>query len=152
MFHQLGGNQNGAASGDLDAGAGGQSAGEARTVLGPGCRVEGRLICSGPSRLAGEVEGELVADGYLLIDSEAKVAADLNVDELIVRGSFKGDVKATRRVALEQNAVVEGNIKTPSISISDGAEFRGRVDVSAEAASGPAQESAEIRKFAQPAE
>lgn len=134
--------------------AGGEDAG-VRTVLGPGCRVEGRLVCAGPTRLAGDVEGELVADQYLLIDSEAKVIADIDVEELVVRGKLKGDVKATRRVSLSENAEVEGNIITPSISISDGAQFRGKVEVSNLAAAQDAEwphDGAEIREFVQPME
>ena len=100
-----------------------------RTVLGAGCKVEGKLVCNGPTRLDGSVEGELVADGFLLIDRNAAVTADLEVPELVVRGKVKGNIKANVRVTLEESAKVEGDIETPAISINDGAEIIGKVQV-----------------------
>jgi cytoskeletal protein CcmA (bactofilin family) len=136
-----------------------------RTVLGPGCRVEGKLVCTGPTRLDGSVEGELVADEFLLIDKNSSVIADLNVRELVVRGKVKGNICVTKRVALSENADVEGDIFTPSITISDGAKFKGRVEVNFDDQSAAAETSAAhgdkmnpervgavIREFTRPAE
>lgn len=100
-----------------------------RSVLGPGCSVEGTLICSGPTRLDGNVSGTLVADDFLLIDRNSTVIADLNVQELIVRGTVKGNIRATRRVALEETARVEGDIETTAIEVRDGAQMVGKIDV-----------------------
>lgn len=101
----------------------------ARTVLGPGCSVEGTLVCSGPTRLDGNVSGTLVADDFLLIDRNSTVIADLNVQELIVRGTVRGNIRATKRVALEETARIEGDIETSAIEVRDGAQIIGRIDV-----------------------
>lgn len=110
-----------------------KNAGEARTglrtVLGTGCSVEGKLVCSGPTRLDGNVSGALIADEFLLIDRNSYVIADLSVTELVVRGRVKGNIKAKKRVTLEGSAKVEGDIDTPSINISDGAQVAGKVNV-----------------------
>jgi cytoskeletal protein CcmA (bactofilin family) len=100
-----------------------------RTVLGAGCSVEGKLVCTGPTRLDGSVTGELVADEFLLIDKNSTVIADLNVQELVVRGRVRGNIRAKRKVTLEDSAVVEGDISTPSIMINDGAQVVGKVEV-----------------------
>ena len=100
-----------------------------RTVLGVGCSVQGKLVCTGPTRLDGNVNGALVADEFLLIDRNSTVVADLNVTELVVRGKVKGNIKAKKRVTLEGSAKVEGDIETPSINISDGAQVMGKVNV-----------------------
>jgi cytoskeletal protein CcmA (bactofilin family) len=100
-----------------------------RSVLGPGCSVEGTLVVSGPTRLDGNVSGNLVADDFLLVDRNATVVADLNVQELVVRGSVKGNIRAKRRVSLEETARVEGDIETPAIAVSDGAQMVGKIDV-----------------------
>lgn len=100
-----------------------------RTVLGPGCSVEGTLICSGPTRLDGNVSGALIADDYLIIDRNSTVIADLNVQEVVVRGTVKGNIRATRRVALEDTARVEGDIETSAIEVRDGAQMVGKIDV-----------------------
>lgn len=100
-----------------------------RTVLGPGCSVEGTLVCAGPVRLDGNVSGTLVADDFLLVDRNSTVIADLNVQELIVRGTVKGNIRALKRVVLEETARVEGDIETSAIEVRDGAQIVGRIDV-----------------------
>jgi cytoskeletal protein CcmA (bactofilin family) len=100
-----------------------------RTVLGTGCSMEGKLICTGPTQLDGKVVGELLADDFLLIDRNATVIADLNVQELVVRGAVKGNIRAERRVALEETAHVEGDITAPAVEMRNGAQMLGRIDV-----------------------
>lgn len=100
-----------------------------RTVLGAGCSVEGKLACTGPTRLDGSVNGELSADDFLLIDKNSTIIADLNVIELVVRGRVRGNIRAKKKVTLEDSAIVEGDIATPSITISDGAQVVGKVEV-----------------------
>lgn len=100
-----------------------------RTVLGAGCSVEGKLVCTGPTRLDGSVNGELAADDFLLIDKNSTVIADLSVQELVVRGKVRGNIRAKKRVTLEDSAIVEGDIGTPSITIADGAQVVGKVEV-----------------------
>ncbi len=104
-----------------------------RTVLPSGCSVEGKLICAGPTRIDGDVTGELVADDVLLVDANSTIVANLDVRELVVRGAVRGDVNANARVALEETAVVEGDIAAPSISISEGAQVAGKIEIRREA-------------------
>lgn len=125
-----------------------------RTVLGAGCSVEGTLVCSGPTRLDGNVSGALVADEFLLIDRNSFVTADLSVQELVVRGRVKGDIKAKKRVTLEGSATVEGDIETPSLTITDGAQVMGKIDVTRRPVESPqlaeldVETEAIVRKFA----
>jgi cytoskeletal protein CcmA (bactofilin family) len=100
-----------------------------RTVLGQGCVVEGKLVCAGPTQLDGKVTGELVADDFLIIDRNAAIAADLNVQEVVVRGVVRGNINATRRVTLEETAQVEGDVAAPAFDMRPGAQMSGKIDV-----------------------
>lgn len=100
-----------------------------KTVLGPGCIVEGKLVCAGPTQLDGKVSGELVADDFLLIDRNASINADLDVQEVIVRGAVKGNIRASRRVTLEETAQVEGDVAAPAVEMRIGAQMSGKIDV-----------------------
>jgi cytoskeletal protein CcmA (bactofilin family) len=86
-------------------------------------------VCAGPVRLDGNVSGTLVADDFLLIDRNSTVIADLNVQELIVRGTVRGNIRAMKRVALEETARIEGDIETTAIEVRDGAQIVGKIDV-----------------------
>jgi cytoskeletal protein CcmA (bactofilin family) len=113
---------------------------EMHTVLGTGCSVEGKLVCVGPARLDGDVNGEVVADDFLIIEKNATVTADLNVQELIVNGHVKGNITAVKRISLAPTAFVEGDIQTPSLTIKEGAQVKGKVDVAPVASRKPASE------------
>ena len=113
-----------------------------RTVLGQGCVVEGKLVCTGPTQLDGRVTGELQADDLLIVDRNAAIVADLNVQELVVRGSVKGNITAARRVTLEETAQVEGDIAAPAIEMKIGAQMSGKIDVIHHARSTQAQSPA----------
>lgn len=103
--------------------------GEARTVLGAGCSFDGKLVCTGPTRLDGDFKGEIQADDLVIIGEHATVTADLNVQELIVSGIVRGNITSVRRVSLAPSAHIEGDIQTPSLTIKEGAQVKGRVDV-----------------------
>ena len=99
------------------------------TFLGAGCSVEGRLVCKGPARLSGSVKGEIKGDGLVAIDEGAVVTADVNVREASIGGRVIGNVNAVSRVTLGATALIDGDIKTPSLSIAEGAQIMGRIEV-----------------------
>ncbi len=102
---------------------------EMRTILGAGCSLEGKLICSGPTRIDGDFAGELKTDDVLVIEETATVTADLNVRELVVSGNVRGNINALTRVSLAPTANIEGDIATPSLMIREGAQIKGKIEV-----------------------
>lgn len=102
---------------------------ETRTILGTGCSVEGKLVCRGPARIDGDVEGEISADESLIIGKDATVVADLEVPELHVSGAIRGNIVAIKRVTLAPTAHIQGDIRTPSLTIQEGAQISGKIDV-----------------------
>jgi len=77
-------------------------------------------------RINGKFEGTLEVRGVLEIGEEAVVDAAISGDDIEVAGRVKGEVTAAKRIHLKEHAVIEGNIKTPSLNISEGAVFQGR--------------------------
>ncbi len=113
--------------------AGFSSADEPRnyqTYLGAGCVIEGRVVCKGPTRFGGNVNGEIVADGLIAIDEGASVTANLDVQEAFIEGHMHGNITAVGRVCLSPTAVIDGDIRTPSLLIREGAQVKGKVEVS----------------------
>lgn len=106
-----------------------EDASQYETYLGAGCSVEGRLVCKGPARLSGSVKGEIKGDGLVAIDEGAVVTADVNVREASIGGRVIGNVNAVSRVTLGATALIDGDIKTPSLSIAEGAQIMGRIEV-----------------------
>ncbi|MFA5039575.1 MAG: polymer-forming cytoskeletal protein [Candidatus Omnitrophota bacterium] len=77
-------------------------------------------------RINGKFEGTLEARGILEIGENALVDATISGDEVVISGRVKGEIAASKRLVLKERAVVEGNIKTPTLQISEGAVFQGR--------------------------
>jgi len=100
--------------------------GELQALLGPGARFEGKLTFEGRVRIDGELEGEIVTDGVLILGESALVRANVEAGTLIVRGgALWGDVCATRLVEIYAPARVHGNIKAPQLFLDKGVTFEG---------------------------
>lgn len=77
-------------------------------------------------RINGKFEGTLEVKGVLEIGDSAIVDAAISGDDIIIAGKVKGEISASKRVVLGDHAVVEGNVRTPLLSIAEGALFQGK--------------------------
>ena len=113
----------------------------APVVLKRGHCFEGLLAFSGAARVDGELNGEVVCRGILLLGEGARVRARIEVDEVIVAGEFEGHITARRRIELLPTARVRGHLEAPRVALADGCVVHGRCTAGASsgAASGPAQ-------------
>jgi cytoskeletal protein CcmA (bactofilin family) len=89
---------------------------------GSACEVsfEGVLYIEG--QLAGNIRS---LTGTLVMPEQVMIEADIGVGVALINGRVNGNITASRRVVLQSQARVEGNISTPSLSIKDGAIFEG---------------------------
>jgi excisionase family DNA binding protein len=77
-------------------------------------------------RINGKFEGTLEAKGILEIGDSAIVDATITGDDILISGKVKGEITATRKIVLTEHAVVDGNLRTPVLSIAEGAVFQGK--------------------------
>lgn len=96
------------------------------TILTSGCHFQGKLFCRGSTRIGGQVEGEIVSEGILIIEEEASIKARVTADEVLIQGHIEGQLEARGRVELCANGVFEGDIITPILVVQEGAHFNGR--------------------------
>jgi cytoskeletal protein CcmA (bactofilin family) len=68
---------------------------------------------------------------------------------LHVSGSVRGNIVAVKRVTLAPSAHIQGDIRTPSLTIQEGAQISGKIDVGPIRAREPAPAS-EPAKVASP--
>jgi cytoskeletal protein CcmA (bactofilin family) len=101
----------------------------ASTVIGAGITVEGEITTDEDVVVAGTVRGKLSAKEGVAIEHGATVEADVVSGSLVVAGSLTGNVTATERVDLQSGARVVGNVKAARVTIADGAQFKGNVDM-----------------------
>lgn len=102
------------------------------TILTNGCHFKGKLYCRGSTRIGGKVEGEIISEGLLIIEEEAKILADINADEVILQGRLEGRLEAKGRVELCSSCSFKGDVITPVLVIKEGAHFNGSANMKAQ--------------------
>lgn len=78
-------------------------------------------------RINGSFEGKLDTKGNLTIGENARVNANITGDRIIVAGKVTGDIIASQSLSIVSPAVVKGNVRTPVISITEGAVLEGQL-------------------------
>ncbi len=103
---------------------------ESPSLLGEGLRIEGELHASESLTVLGEISGAIRHEGELLtIGASGRIDASIHSQNLLVEGRVTGDIYCSESVAITAGANVTGNIKTKRLSIADGAQFSGKIDM-----------------------
>jgi cytoskeletal protein CcmA (bactofilin family) len=101
----------------------------ASTVIGAGITIEGEVATDEDVVVQGTIRGKLSAKESVSIEEGANVEADVSGGAMRVAGSVTGNIQSTDRVDLQAGARVVGNVKAARITIADGAQFKGNVDM-----------------------
>ena len=99
------------------------------TVIGAGISIEGEVLTDEDIVVEGSLRGKLTSKEAVTIASGAVVEADVEGSTLAVAGQLTGNVVAQDRVDLQTGAKVVGNVRAGRITIADGAQFKGNVDM-----------------------
>lgn len=99
--------------------------GKARSALGEGTIIQGKLSFDTPVRIDGKLSGEIFSSKVLIVGPAGLIDAKIEVAALIVLGSVKGDITATERVEIWTGATVEGKVRTSNLVIQEGSHFSG---------------------------
>ena len=101
--------------------------------IGPSVVIKGELKGSEDLTIEGRVEGTIeLRQNALTIGVNGKIKADLFARSVVVLGQLVGNVIATEKVDIRDNGSIDGDITSPRVVISEGAHFRGSVDMKRE--------------------
>ena len=94
--------------------------------VGSGTMVTGEANFKAMMRVDGHLSGRVNStSGTLIVGSNGKVDANIEVAVAIIHGTVNGDIIATQRLELGRAAKLNGNIQTASLMIEPGALFEG---------------------------
>jgi cytoskeletal protein CcmA (bactofilin family) len=94
--------------------------------VGSGTIVTGEANFKAMMRVDGHLSGRVSStSGTLIVGSNGKVDANIEVAVAVIHGTINGDIVANQRLELGRSAKVNGNIQTPSLIIEQGAMFEG---------------------------
>jgi cytoskeletal protein CcmA (bactofilin family) len=94
--------------------------------LDQGTTVTGELQFSGTLRLDGNFHGSVHSGDILVIGEHADIHADIKVSEIEIHGRVFGNVEAKRRIEIYPTGRVNGDIRTPVLTVNPGGMFDGR--------------------------
>jgi len=98
--------------------------------IGPSVAIKGQIFSQEDLWLDGEIEGSVeLPENKFVIGKTGKVNADIKAREVDVLGSVRGDIQAREKITIRKDANLVGNLKSATISIEDGAFFKGSIDI-----------------------
>jgi cytoskeletal protein CcmA (bactofilin family) len=117
---------------DYGAGAGSPPSMEGGKLvnIGKSILIKGELSGNEDLSIDGTVEGKVsLKDHNLTIGAHGRLQAELVAKKVTILGEVHGNVVASEKVEIQEGGRLEGDITSPRLSISDGAHFRGKVDM-----------------------
>ena len=94
--------------------------------VGNGTTLTGEANFKGMLRVDGGLSGRVSsADGTLIVSTNGRVDANVEVAVAQIYGTVNGDIIASKRIEMGRVAKVTGNIQTPALVIEQGALFEG---------------------------
>lgn len=104
-----------------------------RTVVPTGTRVEGRVQCAGDLLVEGTCVGDLQVDGELMVAVDGVCEAQVRAGSARVFGQVLGNLTCGHSIVVASGARVVGDVRAPDVSVDDGAEIDGTIDLLAPA-------------------
>ena len=98
--------------------------------IGKAVKIVGQIYSKEDLFVDGDLEGTVEAlEHKLTIGPNGTVHAGVKAREVVALGTIQGDVEATDKIEIREDAKLVGNIKTARIIIEDGAYFKGSIDI-----------------------
>jgi cytoskeletal protein CcmA (bactofilin family) len=102
-----------------------ENGGLMNTIIGRDASINGTVDVRGALRIDGTVQGKVLCSDTLTIGTTGKVEAEVEAGTAIVAGHLNGNVVANEKVELQANCQMDGDIRTKSLVIEEGAVFCG---------------------------
>jgi cytoskeletal protein CcmA (bactofilin family) len=94
-------------------------------IIGPESGIKGDLTTKGIVKMDGVLDGNVDAD-WLIVGETGLVKGDVTSRVVVVYGRIEGTIRSREMADLKSRAIVEGDIYTMKLVVSEGAFFDGR--------------------------
>jgi cytoskeletal protein CcmA (bactofilin family) len=115
-------------------------------TVSPGIKIKGEITGKGDLFIDGALEGKVhLPDGTFTAGPNARITAEIEAREIIVRGEVIGTLKARERIQICSTGKLTGDMDTRGVMIEDGAVLHSKVAVPQPAgpqAAAPAEDQA----------
>lgn len=102
------------------------------TTIASQTTIEGTIEGDGSVEVEGRVHGTVSLTETLTVADAGAVDGDVHVRQAIIHGTLTGSVEASERIVLSASARVRADLTTPLLSVEDGAQVAGQIDMDLE--------------------
>ena len=99
-------------------------------VVGEGVRLDGRIENAKDAHIAGVYNGSVKSESINISDF-GNLKGEIKTKDLIISGTFEGDIKVDKSMIVNSKAKVKGNIEYSLLEVRFGATIEGNVKHSA---------------------
>jgi len=92
-------------------------------------KVEGNVTVHSIVVQGGTVIGDISSEGATVVTEGSTVNGNIKAERIEVNGKVTGNLESNAKVVLNPRACVDGNITAAGLSMMDGAELKGSVNV-----------------------
>ena len=104
------------------------------TLIGNGIIFEGKVKGNGMVRVEGKFIGTIEVKNNVVIGDSGIVEGNIQSKSVSVLGKIIGNVNATDKITIDGSGSMIGDIMAPSVIVSEGAIYKGRIDMEPKAA------------------
>jgi cytoskeletal protein CcmA (bactofilin family) len=106
---------------------------EEKTVIGEQIAIEGQIKGGEHLVIQGALKGSVEMEKHnFTVGSSGRVDGKIRAQNVSISGQLKGTINALGRVEVTKEADFYGEIKAKSISVEDGAYFKGSIELNRE--------------------
>ena len=100
------------------------------SAIGPKTVIVGDITGEEDLVISGRVTGQIsLPEHRVTIRTDGTVEADIVGQTIEVEGTVNGNLFGSQAVIVRNSGRVEGNLRAPRVTLEDGANFRGSIDM-----------------------
>ena len=99
-------------------------------LIGLGTEIQGDILCNGDLRIDGNLVGNIVAKGKVVIGETGKIKGEITCKNIDISGLVDGKITVSELLSLKSTAKVMGDMATNRLAIEPGSRFTGYCDMS----------------------
>jgi len=100
------------------------------TLIGKNTKLQGTIEGAGAIRVDGEVTGDLIIKGNVVIGKEGKILGNVKCDNLLNSGTIKGNANCTEQFRLTSTGSHYGDVNVKTFIVDENAIFEGKCKMS----------------------
>jgi cytoskeletal protein CcmA (bactofilin family) len=97
------------------------------SIIASGMHLVGDLVGPGLVKIDGKIEGSVTGARQIIVGRDGSVQGNLDAAEVVLAGSVEGSVVASERIEVQGSAIVNGDVHTRLIVVTEGARINGTV-------------------------